>query len=358
MVVNLRMFLLMFTSAVGVAAAADRYDVSVRDVTEVPMLSSVDGNSDFRQAFNPTWVQPTFATGYREGILVRSQNCSSDVGGECVQCGGDQSKASLLAFAELDADTNTFKPIGSETVVFGPHDGTDSWGTEDPRMQYNKEDELYYMFYTAYNGTNIDLSLATTKDPTNTNTNEGWTHYGPVFPEEETSKSASLLLKTNVYHEYLDTNYLFWGDNQIRVTTSDDLLHWASMGETLIEVRPDSWDSKLVESGPPPLLLSTGDYLFFYNSAMLGWPEEGTSYNVGYVILSGKDPKKVLQRSSTPLLSPEFAYQQGSSPYTCNMPNVVFLEAAKPIGNDQFTVYFGAADNTIGSATVVVKTRV
>jgi predicted GH43/DUF377 family glycosyl hydrolase len=352
------MFVAVLATLAGVAVAKDRYDVSVRDVTELPVLSSVDGNSDYLQAFNPTWVQPTFNTGYREGILVRSQNCSSEVGGECVQCGGDASKASVLAFAELDADTKTFKPIDASSVVFGPYDASDSWGTEDPRMQYNKEDELYYMFYTAYNGTAIDLSLATTKDPTNTATNEGWTRHGPVFPSEETSKSAALLLRTNVYHEYLETNYLFWGDSQIRVTTSDDLLSWPSVGETLVEVRADSWDSKLVEAGPPPLLLSTGDYLFFYNSAMLGWPDAGTSYNVGYVILSGKDPKKVLQRSETPLLSPEFAYQQGVSPYTCNMPNVVFLEAAKPIGNDQFTVYFGAADNTVGSATVVVKTKI
>jgi len=46
-----------------------------------------------------------------------------------------------------------------------------------------------------------------------------------------------------------------------------------------------------VESGPPPLLLSSGDYLFFYNSAELGWPDEGTAYHPGWVILDGKDPR-------------------------------------------------------------------
>lgn len=337
------------------SVAAKRYDVTASDISTVPVLTSMDGTSDFQQAFNPTWVQPTANTNNKEGILVRSQNCSSEVGGECVFCGGSEDKASVLAFAELDPSTNSFKPIGADSVVFGPYDSTDSWGTEDPRMQYNKEDGLYYMFYTAYNGTAIDLSLATTADPINTATNTQWTRHGPVFPDQPTSKSAALLLRSNVYHEYLPTNYLFWGDSSIRVTTSDDLLHWDSIGDVLLETRADNFDSRLVEAGPPPLLLSTGDYLFFYNSAMEGFPDEpGSSYNVGYVILSGRNPTKILQRSDAPLLSPTYAYEQGVSPYPCNVPNVVFLEAAKPIGNDTFEVYFGAADNSIGKATVKV----
>ncbi len=40
-------------------------------------------------------------------------------------------------------------------------------------------------------------------------------------------------------------------------------------GQPLIQVRSDSFDSQLVESGPPPLELENGNYLFFYNSAML-----------------------------------------------------------------------------------------
>lgn len=233
-------------------------------------------------------------------------------------------------------------------------------------MQFNAEDGLYYMFYTAYNGTDIFLSLATTTDPTDADT-DNWTRYGAVFPTQPASKSAALLLKSNVAEGAapLPTNYLFWGDHDIRVTTSDDLTDWKSdIGTVMLSTREGSWDSQLVESGPPPLLLSTGDYLFLYNSAISGWPNEpATSYNVGYVILSKDDPTVVLQRSEQPILSPDFAYEQGVAPYTCNMPNVVFLEAAAPVRcpvtgavvPDTFTVYFGAADNTIGSGTLVVR---
>jgi hypothetical protein len=36
---------------------------------------------------------------------------------------------------------------------------------------------------------------------------------------------------------------------------------------TFITTRADHFDTDLVESGPPPLKLADGNYLFFYNSA-------------------------------------------------------------------------------------------
>ena len=47
----------------------------------------------------------------------------------------------------------------------------------------------------------------------------------------------------------------------------------------------------------------------------------------------------IKQRSEKPLLSPEFAFEFGTPPYTCNVPNVIFLEAARPLGNDTFEVF-------------------
>lgn len=47
----------------------------------------------------------------------------------------------------------------------------------------------------------------------------------------------------------------------------------------------------------------------------------------------------------------------GKAPYTCNVPNVVFLEAASPVHGekDVFRVYFGAADAAIGTAIIRVS---
>lgn len=50
-----------------------------------------------------------------------------------------------------------------------------------------------------------------------------------------------------------------------------------------------------------------------------------------------------------------FAWERGEKPYLCNVPNVVFLEAAYALGGDKFKVFFGGGDATIGSATVQVS---
>lgn len=207
-----------------------------------------------------------------------------------------------MTFSEEDA-SGKFKKVDSSSVAFGPSTDADSWGTEDPRMQYNPKDGTYYMFYTAYNGSAIFLSLATSTNPTSSTS---WKKLGAVFPTTPNSKSAALLIRDTPPH------YLLWGDSQIRITTSDDLTNWPSTGETFLETRTDSFDSKLVESGPPPLQLSNGDYLFLYNSAQLGWPDDSASaYHVGWVILDGKQPNVIKARSSQPLMGPEQAWETG-----------------------------------------------
>lgn len=161
-------------------------------------------------------------------------------------------------------------------------------------------DGLYYMMYTAYNGSSILLSLARATDPIN---RTSWERLGPVFPRYQNSKSGALLIRSSPPH------FLFWGDSDIRVAKSDDPTIWPDIGTIMLSPRADHFDSRLVESGPPPMPLSDGNYLFFYNSAEKGWPEDPkTAYHVGWVILDGKDPTKILSRSEAPLMGPEYSW--------------------------------------------------
>lgn len=104
-------------------------------------------------------------------------------------------------------------------------------------MVYNPKDQLYYMMYTAYNGSSILLSLATAKNPFD---KQSWTKRGPVFPQYQNSKSGAILIRETGKH------YLFWGDSSIRVTSSDNLTQWDNIGKVLLTPRPDKFDSKLV----------------------------------------------------------------------------------------------------------------
>jgi len=63
----------------------------------------------------------------------------------------------------------------------------------------------------------------------------------------------------------------------------------------------------------------------------------------------------ILARSSSPLALPSEVWEDGVSPYTCNVANVTFLEAAEPLGNDAFRIYFGGADAVVGTAVVEVS---
>jgi predicted GH43/DUF377 family glycosyl hydrolase len=344
-------FLTVALLSFGVVSAAPSYSVSIVTRSSSPVLSFVGNTSTYQQIFNPTWVQATSGTNGKAGIIARTQDCDSSPqvitsSTQCTWCGGAQDKASIMTFSQLNVD-GSFTRVTENSVVFGPSDSSDSWGTEDPRIQYNSVDKKYYMFYTAYNGSAIQLSLATTLNPT---VAEGWTKHGALFPEQPTSKSAALLLRSSPPH------YLLWGDHEIRIAKSDDPMVWPNIGNPLIQIRADHFDSQLVESGPPPMMLENGNYLFFYNSAMLNWPTDlKTSYNVGWVILDGADPTTIIARSEVPLMSPVEAWEEGAAPYACNAPNVVFLEAAYPLGGDLFQVYFGGADSTIGSAVIQVK---
>ena len=212
--------LLVFSlSCLGVVVV-NSYSVSVLSRSESPILSYIDHTSTYQQIFNPTWVEASSGTGGKKGIIARTQNCVSNVNDPCTWCGGAVDKASILTFSE-QLDDSSFKKVDETSVVFGPSDANDSWGTEDPRMKYNPADQQYYMFYTAYNGSAIYLNLATTANPTSPS---GWTKRGAVFPSQPNSKSAALLLRSSGPH------YLLWGDHDIRIAKSDDPAVWPEIG--------------------------------------------------------------------------------------------------------------------------------
>ena len=74
------------------------------------------------------------------------------------------------------------------------------------------------------------------------------------------------------------------------------------------------------------------------------------------MVLDGNDPTKILARAPASLFTPaDEPWMEGKAPYTCNVPQVAFLEAAHPAGLDQFRLYFGGADTVIGSAMVKLE---
>lgn len=179
-----------------------------------------------------------------------------------------------------DLNNITMSKIDYSSVIFESQGPAENYGVEDPRVRYRDQDKTYYMFYSAVqqNSTAIvaRLSLATTKTP---DIKSSWVRHGPVFaqqPEIQWSKSGAVVFRD----EEKIPPFLLWGDSNISLAIGNNEGTQYYSLKTLIQPRSDHFDSKLVESGPPPLKLTDGNYFFIYNSARSGYPSPRPGYDL------------------------------------------------------------------------------
>ncbi len=200
------------------------------------------------------------------------------------------------------------------------------------------------------------LSLATCQGDCFTKAN--WQYYGPIFPDIFWCKSGSLLVHNDTHR------YLFFGDSNIAIARTKDLIHYNHSSALLLHTRNDHFDSGIVEGGPPPLKLSDKNYLYLYNSAQhtnISNPKPGwhAQYNLGWAILDGEDPTQVIARCEQPLLSPELDWERcdNSSGVWASRgltPLVVFIEGWKNVAEDSFLVWYQGCDSSMGLAELKV----
>jgi hypothetical protein len=263
------------------------YDVEVTSLEPKPVLSFLAGSSAYQQTFNPGWVVASAGTGGKAGLLIRSQNCTSQAGG-CVHCnfapcalGGPCQD--VITFAELlsnDNRTNAppiFRRPTVTSVVLAPNlsaNSPDNRGVQDPRVAYDPRTGLYYVFYTCYNTGKAGIAtavlcLAVSRNPT---VPDAWLVRKVVYPAS--SKSGALLIREEGPH------YLIWGAGEIHITSTHDLTNFSQTPSKSF-IQKTAWGNTGVESGPPPMRLSTGDYIFFHNSC-------AHSHCVPNTVLSGR----------------------------------------------------------------------
>ena len=70
------------TIASVASVISGEYTVKVTERPENPSVAYIDKNSQYQQVFNPTWVEATEKTQGKSGLLIRTQDCPSDIGGE------------------------------------------------------------------------------------------------------------------------------------------------------------------------------------------------------------------------------------------------------------------------------------
>jgi predicted GH43/DUF377 family glycosyl hydrolase len=227
-------------------------------------------------------------------------------------------------------------------------------GCEDPRV-VKRDDSTYVMTYTAYDGVTARLCVASSRDLVM------WKKHGLAFgsgPYRDVwSKSGAIVCELKgdeVTAVKIKGKYqMYWGDTDIFMATSDDLIHWTPVLDkkgklvAALKPRPGSFDSKLVEPGPFALLRPEG-ILLLYNSANDAATGDKSlpdmTYAVGQALFSDTKPDKLIARADRFLLHPERDYERSGQ-----VNNVCFLEGMVWY-KDRWLLYYGTADSKIAVA--------
>ena len=230
-------------------------------------------------------------------------------------------------------------------------------GCEDPRIVQN-ESGIYFMTYTAYDGDKARLLIASSKDLYH------WEKHGHVFEKalggkyiNGWSKSGSIVSEykngTPVAIKIKGKYWMYWGDTDIFLATSDDLINWTpvetSEGKLLIAFGPrkGKFDSDLVEPGPAAMLTTNG-ILLIYNSRNVKSKGDTTladgTYAASQILFAKNDPAKEIDRMDTYFMKPDKLYEiSGQVNHVCFVEGLVQYKG-------KWFLYYGTADSKIAVA--------
>ncbi|EGW34094.1 uncharacterized protein SPAPADRAFT_59516 [Spathaspora passalidarum NRRL Y-27907] len=233
-------------------------------------------------------------------------------------------------------------------------------GVEDPRIVRDPETKLFIMTYTGYDRYRARLCVAVSEDLFT------WKKYPPFISAEwhdievtsygernirpEWTKSGAVFTERNKNGKY----YMIWGDSELHLAESDDLIHWALPSYSLIHntfaksVFPH--ESRLIESGPAPIKMKSGQYIFIYNASTTGDGHlERDTYSISQMLI---DYDKIVDgpvaRLEKPVIVPEANNEKNGQ-----VNKVVFCEGLVQFHNQWF-LYYGQGDSELGVATAPV----
>jgi len=210
------------------------------------------------------------------------------------------------------------------TIV--PEGELESWGIEDPRI--TAIDGVCYIAYSAISERGVCVGLLTTTDferftregvmlaPTNKDV--------VLFPEKINGKYYML-------HRPVPEGI---GHPEMWIAQSPDLIHWGShaflMGLSETDAR--------IGAGCVPIKTEAG-WLILYHGA-----DKAHRYYMAAALLDPNEPGKVIARLADPIMIPEADYEVNGF-----FGQVIFACGAVVEG-DAVTMYYGAADDSMGSA--------
>lgn len=282
---------------------------------------------------------------------------------------------SSIGYCRLDGPLNIAERWDKPFMV--PEFDYESQGVEDARLV--KIDDLYYLTYTGYDGTNARGALATSGDLLH------FTKKGVIVPPITYAQFVFLAESSGKVNENYYRNHKFyyqdadpekkmmlWDKNVIffprRINGKLVFLHRIRPGiqiaciNELQDLTKEYWESyflKLHEhivmdpvyahessyigSGCPPVETELGWLLIYHG---VEETERGRIYSACAALLDLDDPSKELARLPHVLFSPEYEWEIYGE-----VNNVVFPTGTALFGDTLF-IYYGAADAHIATASL------
>ncbi len=294
-----------------------------------------------------------------------------------------------IAKVKFDSDGD---PVGVERLGIALEPETEyekrpngGGGCEDPRVTYIEQLKHYFMTYTAFGPDGPRIAVARSQDllkwerlglvryqvykdvdfngvdnkdaavfPTPIPSPNGHPSIGmlhrPLFsgttPEETVNHKGRHM---DSHKESIWISYYNLGE--------DATIQYAKFTSNHRVALPiEEWESLKIGAGAPPLLTKHGWLVIYHGVHEL---ENSTKsvpnfyYSAGVMILSEKDPQKVIYRSAKPILVPELREERIGI-----IANVVFptgIDRRDDIGQpNRIDVYYGMADNRIGVAKMEI----
>jgi beta-1,2-mannobiose phosphorylase / 1,2-beta-oligomannan phosphorylase len=207
-------------------------------------------------------------------------------------------------------------------------------GCEDPRL--TRIDDTLYMTYVAYNG--IDppkIALTTIKLDDFINKRWIWSKPKVISSPNDVNKNC-VIFPEKINGKYAVMHRVF---PAILIDFVDDLNFNNNYltGQHAINPRRDSWDSRKLGAGAPPIKTKDG-WLLIYQAVDERDPGK---YKIGAMLLDLNNPVKILHRPHTPILEPTEWYENEGFKAGVTYP------CGAVIKEEHLFVYYGGADTVI-----------
>jgi len=223
-------------------------------------------------------------------------------------------------------------PPSNQFNIYSYLSGGGWGGAEDPRLTLIN-DTIFMLYVAMYSGL-PQLAITSIKKDDFLSRNWNWQEPKNISPPGVIVKSG-VLFPEKIKGRYAIFYRIF---PNIWIDFVDDLDFQNGKylnGRPCIKIRKNSWDSRKIGAGAPPIKTKYGWLLVYY-----GVDEaEASKYKIGAMLLDLEDPCKVLVRSAEPILEPEEWYENQG-----HKPGIVYPCGAV-VKDNKLLIYYGAADS-------------